>query len=136
MFKITHYISIFFGCILLINSLTLSVFSMANNLNKTSPSIVQEKGWSVWQPWVNFPFETIQVGLSNMDLGGMMDFEYSCFGSVGDENNTLKQETYWYRIADKVEKIGKEKYVTIEVGCWLNDDFKSTTTLMGIINNK
>ncbi|BAQ62440.1 hypothetical protein GM3708_2846 [Geminocystis sp. NIES-3708] len=119
---------------MLINSLNLSVFSLPNNLNKTSPPITKEKDWSIWQPWVDFPFDDIQVGLSNMDLGGMMDFEYSCFGSVSDENNTLKQETYWYRIADKVERIGQDNYVTIEVGCWLNNEFKSTTTLTGIKN--
>jgi hypothetical protein len=136
MLKLVSLTSVFYLLFILINTLNLSVLSLPNNLNKTSPSMVQEKGWSIWQPWVNFPFETIQVGLSNMDLGGMMDFEYSCFGSVRDENNTLKRETYWYRIADKVKKIGQDKYVTIEVGCWLNDDFKSTTTLMGIINNQ
>lgn len=134
MFKITYYISIFFVFTLLINSLNLSVFSMPNNVNKTLPSMLQEKGWSIWQLWIDFPFDEIQVGLSNMDLGGMLDFEYSCFGSVGNENDVIKQQIYWYRISDKVEKMGEENYVTIEVGCWLNNEFKSTTILTGIKN--
>ncbi len=136
MLKLISFSSTISLFILLISSLNLTVFSIPDNINNSSPPLTKETGWSVWQPWVDFPFETIEVGLSNTDLGGMIDFEYDCFGSAGDENDTLKQETYWYRIADKIEKIGQDKYVTIEVGCWLNDDFKSTTTLMGIINNK
>ncbi|MBL1211197.1 hypothetical protein [Geminocystis sp. GBBB08] len=135
MVKFISFIRVFSLLILFTNSLILPSFSISDNFNKTSPPLTKEKGWSVWNLWVNFPFEIIEVGLSNLDLGKMLDFEYSCFGSVGDENNTLKQETYWYRIADKVTKIGKNKYLQIEVGCWLNDNFKSTTTLMGIINN-
>lgn len=129
---LSSIISLFY---LLINSLNLPVLSAPDNLNKFSPTITKEMGWSVWQPWIYFPFDKIDVGISNIDLGGMLDFEYSCFGSVGDENDKIKQETYWYRIADEVEKIGKDKYVKIEVGCWLNDEFKSTITLTGIINN-
>lgn len=119
---------------LLVNSFNLTVFAIPNHVNKTSPPLTKETGWSIWNLWVNFPFETIQVGLSSMDLGAMLDFEYSCFGEVGDENDILKQETYWYRISDKIEKIGTDKYIKIEVGCWLNNDFKSTIIIQGIKN--
>jgi len=134
MFKYISLIIIISLLILFTNSLILPVFSISDQISKTSPPIKPEKGWSVWQRWVYFPFDKIDVGLSNLDLGGMLEFEYSCFGSVTDDNNDIKQETYWYRIANKIEKIGQNKYIQIEVGCWLNDDFKSTTTLTGIKN--
>ncbi|BAQ65380.1 hypothetical protein [Geminocystis sp. NIES-3709] len=114
--------------------LNIPVFAMDEKIEKLSPTLNKEEGWSIWHPWIYFPFDKIQVGISNMDLGGMLDFEYSCFGSVGEENNKIKQETYWYRISEKVEKIDQEKYVQIEVGCWLNNNFKSTIILTGIKN--
>ncbi|MGI0481203.1 hypothetical protein ACN4EE_10460 [Geminocystis sp. CENA526] len=114
--------------------LEIPVFAMDKTEVKLSPPLENEQGWSSWHPWIYFPFDKIQVGLSNMDLGGMLDFEYSCFASVGDENNQIKQESYWYRISENTEKIGNDIYVKIEVGCWLNNEFKSTIIINGIKN--
>jgi hypothetical protein len=120
------------GLLVLNIGFNIPVMAMEITEEKLSPPLENEQGWSSWHPWIYFPFDQIQVGISNLDLGGMLDFEYSCFGSVGDENKKIIQETYWYRIADKKEKIGRDSYVQIEVGCWLNNTFKSTIILNGI----
>lgn len=121
---------IVFYSLILKNKLLLAETIESENL---SPLLItKEKNWSNWQKWIDFPFEKIQVGISNQDLGRMLDFEYSCFGSVGDQNNQIKQEVYWYRIAEEKEKIGTETYRKIEVGCWVNNEFKSTITVWGI----
>ncbi len=98
------------------------------NENASEP----EPGWSLWQRWDNFPHHLIQMGMSNRDYGGMMDMEYACFGAVGDFNNEKKSQTYWYRLADQIERIGDEDYIQIEVGCWMDGDFKATMSVTGI----
>lgn len=112
--------------------LNIPMIAMEITEQKLSPPLKNERGWSSWNPWIYFPFDQIQVGISNLDLGAMLDFEYSCFGSVGDENKERIQESYWYRIADKTKKKGKDIYVQIEVGCWLNNTFKSKIMINGI----
>ena len=111
----------------------LAIYAMDIEQENISPSLrKREKGWSIWQRWIDFPFDRFEVGISNMDLGAMLDLEYFCFGFVGDENNQIKQEVYWYRISEIKEKIGDNNYVQIEVGCWLDNSLKSSVVIYGI----
>jgi hypothetical protein len=93
----------------------------------------QKQGWTDWQPWDSFPHAQIQMGMSNLDYGGMMDMEYACFGSVGSENDLKKSQTYWYRISETREIIDEETFVPLEVGCWIDNQFKAIMPIKGII---
>ena len=100
----------------------------------TTPAELSEvKGWSLWQPWDSFSHHRLQLGMSNTDYGGLMDLEYACFGSVGEENEEKKSQTYWYRISDEVVRIGEQDYVSIEVGCWGDVQFQATLLVTGIV---
>ncbi len=92
----------------------------------------EKPGWSQWKNWKNFPHAQIQLGFSNSDYGGMMDLEYKCFNQVGSENDEKKIQTYWYRIAEQKEA---SEYLKIEVGCWQNNQFTSTSIINGLVIN-
>ncbi len=114
----------------------------AQALNKNNQISEQQKvtqpqdkkqGWSEWRSWKNFPHNQIQLGMSNSDYGGMMDLEYKCFNRVSSENNAQKDQTYWYRISEQKEL---SEYFKIEVGCWQENQFTSTSIVNGLkINN-
>ncbi|HEY9853616.1 MAG TPA: SH3 domain-containing protein [Leptolyngbyaceae cyanobacterium] len=89
-----------------------------------------ETGWSLWQRWPKINDVDFEIGLSNMDLGGMMDFENACFGEVGTDNTEKKKaETYWFRVNDNIDRYGMGE---VKVGCWENDQFKHTITVTAI----
>ena len=127
--------------IIILGLILSGLFIVFKNLNRTEISTElntpnqenKRQGWSNWQRWDSFPHERIQMGMSNMDYGGMMDTEYTCFGSVGSENELKKSLTYWYRISETKETIGEETFVKLEVGCWLDNQFKATMTINGIV---
>ncbi len=108
---------------------TLSKEQENPNLYRNEP----QKHWSLWRKWDTFPHDQIQLGMSNMDYGGMMDMEYRCFGSVGSENDAKKSQSYWYRLANEIECIGQDDYIQIEVGCWMEEKFRAKMIVKGII---
>ena len=95
--------------------------------------VTKVEGWGSWHQWNDFPHHKIQLGMSNQDYGGLMDMEYICFGSVGEENQAKKSKVYWFRIADRIERFYDSNYVQIEVGCWVEDKFKAKTLVKGIM---
>ena len=94
----------------------------------------KKEGWSEWRLWTNFPHNQIQLGVSNSDYGAMMDMEYKCFNQVGADNDEKKSQTYWYRISEPTDS---SEYIQIEIGCWLENNFKAISLVNGLkINNQ
>ena len=117
----------------------------SSNPADTSPVIISPNQqtdndndeWHLWDRWDNFPFDQIQMGMSNMDYGGMMELENTCFNSVAltNENDKKKSQTYWYRLGKKITTYDDDvsSYIPIEVGCWINNEFKATSYVTGVI---
>lgn len=98
-----------------------------NGVNNTP-----ETGWSLWQRWDKINNVDFEIGLSHIDLGGMMEFENACFGEVGTDNTDKKKaETYWFRVNDNIDRYGTGQ---VEIGCWENGQFKQTTSVTAIKN--
>lgn len=91
-----------------------------------------EKGWSLWQPWDKIKTANFEIGLSNMDLGGMMEFENACFGQVGaPDAEKRKSEAYWFRVSNNVDRYGTG---TVQIGCWQDGKFKLTQSVTALKN--
>ena len=93
----------------------------------------RNENWNSWKRWDDFPFDDIQMGMSNLEYGGLMEMEHTCFNSIGIENNKKKSQTYWYRLSKERETIEHYTYMEIEVGCWIDNEFKAVMPVTGII---
>ena len=102
-------------------------------ITASEPKNDRNEVWNSWKTWDEFPFDEIQMGMSNLEYGGLMEMEHTCFNSIGIENNQKKSQTYWYRISKQRETIEHYTYMEIEVGCWIDNQFKVVMPVTGII---
>ncbi|MFB2897099.1 SH3 domain-containing protein [Aerosakkonemataceae cyanobacterium BLCC-F50] len=117
-----------FSSVLLLIALPVNAKPGDPNGAKNQP----ETGWSLWQRWDKIKTADFEIGLSHIDLGGMMEFENACFGEVGaPDAEKRKSQTYWFRVSNDVDRYG---IGTVEVGCWQDDKFKLTQSVTALKN--
>ena len=88
---------------------------------ETQAFLSPKPGWSVWWPRERVEEIPIMAGFSNMELGGMLDFQAACAEAMGVPADQVSAQMdsipYWFRISDAVGQIGTGK---VEYGCWVN----------------
>lgn len=112
-------------------NLILINFFTVNPVNSqpTNPNGINNKpapGWSLWKPRSEAQNADFDSGFSNMELGGYLDFEYSCKTNAGVPENQIQ---YWFRLSNSVSRLGTG---FIESGCWVNGKFIHTYKIPAI----
>ncbi len=115
----------------ILNLISINFLLLVNPVNSqtTNPNGINnqpEPGWSLWKPRSEAQNADYDSGFSNMELGGYLDFEYSCKTNAGVPEDQIQ---YWFRLSNSVSRLGTG---FVESGCWVKGKFINTYRISAI----